>query len=190
MKKIIIKFIKVLVQVIYFPVTIWITVQLLLELKRAAKSGKAVITDITQLQDKECSYYNISEYTVCVFPQVTMLLMGIMVVTDRKYIISGCEIADDLLNGNALADAVIGHEQGHINHRDGQSSARIWWNPEDWLVEGSTFTPAEIAADRWALENGVDGKELIKFLRKFIRFKPISILIRIYHIRRYMKNKS
>ena len=134
---------------------------------------------------------NIGDYTVYITPTTSLLQVGFVFIhKPTKSILVGWEMADEFLSRSALAQSIIGHEQGHVESPDGDTTKRSWWNPEDWIERGPTHTPAEVAADLWALEHGADGEAMVKFLRKVLVFRPISALIRIHHIRRYMNRKN
>lgn len=198
MNKILINIVKLIVYVVYTPVLIIITAKMILAVITASKNQMTIVKQndmaffdmalympfikkhITQVNDG---------YTVVILPQYSMILNGIVMVTSNKYIFVGCEAAADFTDSTSVARAVIGHEIGHVNHPEGTTTKRLWWNPEDWLSSDNlvkTYTPAEIAADSWAITNGANPDDLIKFLKRFIWYKPLSIIIRIYHIKRYM----
>ena len=193
MNKTLFKLIRFIMIVIYFPVLYFIIRSGMKERENILKGNKiTLVEDLDYINTLflcpfvEIKTYRVGEYTICIFPKYSLLLLGVVVVTTSKYILVGCEAAEEFLNNTAMAAAVVGHEQGHINHPEGQSSARLWWNPEDWVITGSVYTPAEVAADRWALEHGASGEALIEFLKKFIRLKPLTMFIRIGHIKWYM----
>jgi hypothetical protein len=199
MNKILINIVKLIAYVVYTPVLIIITAKIVLAVITAKKNG------ITTVKPGDMSFFNMAlsmpfikkhitqvndGYTVVILPQYSMILNGIVMVTSNKYIFVGCEAAADFTDSTSVAHAVIAHEIGHVNHPEGTTTKRLWWNPEDWLSSDkiiTTYTPAEIAADSWAIANGANPDDLIKFLKRFIWYKPLSISIRIYHIKRYVK---
>lgn len=197
MNKILINIVKLIAYVVYTPVLIIITAKIILAVITASKNH------ITVVKPGDMSFFNmalsmpfiekqllqVDEYTVVILPKHAMILNGVVMVTSNKYIFVGCEAASDFTDSTSVARAVMAHEIGHVNHPEGTTTKRLWWNPEDWLSSDkiiTTYTPAEIAADSWAIANGANPDDLIKFLKRFIWYKPLSIIIRIYHIKRYM----
>jgi hypothetical protein len=198
MNKILINIIKLIAYIVYAPVLAVITAKIILVVITTNKKH------ITVVKPDDMLFFNtalsmpfiekhittVDEYTVVILPQHAMILNGVVMVTSNKYIFVGCEAASDFIDNTSVAHAVIAHEIGHVNHPEGTTTKRLWWNPEDWLSSNKiikTYTPAEIAADSWAIANGANPDDLIKFLKRFIWYKPLSISIRIYHIKRYVK---
>ena len=197
MNKILISIAKLIAYIVYAPVLAVITAKMILAVITNSKNH------ITVVKPGDMIFFNmalsmpfiekhittVDEYTVVVLPQHAMILNGVVMVTANKYIFVGCEAASDFIDRTSVAHAVIKHEIGHVNHPEGTTTKRLWWNPEDWLSSNKliTYTPAEIAADSWAIANGANPDDLIKFLKRFIWYRPLSIIIRIYHIKRYVK---
>src|SRR5574344_864612 len=197
MNKILINIVKLIAYVVYTPVLIIITAKIVLAVITASKNG------ITAVKPGDMSFFNmalsmpfiekqllqVDEYTVVILPKHAMILNGVVMVTSNKYIFVGCEAASDFTDSTDVARAVMAHEIGRVNHPEGTTTKRLWWNPEDWLSSDKlikTYTPAETAADSWAISNGANPDDLIKFLKRFIWYKPLSIIIRIWYIKRYM----
>ena len=197
MNKILISICKLVAYIVYAPILIIITAKIILAVITAGKNH------ITVVKPGDMVFFNmasampfvakhittVDEYTVVILPKHAMILNGVVMITSNKYIFVGCEAASDFIERTNVAHAVIKHEIGHVNHPKGTTTKRLWWNPEDWLSSDKlikTYTPAEIAADSWAITNGANPDDLIKFLKRFIWYKPLSIIIRIYHIKRYM----
>ena len=201
MEKFILALIKVFCRIIYLPVIIMVIFARAYAVAQAT-AHHAEVVSYKKLTEKviiglrvEANFlgnqYQLGEYTINILPYRSLIELGLVFVYQpTKDIFVGWEMADEFLNGSLLARSITKHEQGHIEARDGRSTKRTWWNPEDWLERGSTHTPAEVAADLWAIENGADGAVMIKFLKNSIKYRPISMLIRIYHIKKYMKKNE
>lgn len=201
MEKIINILIKVFCWAIYLPVFIIIffarataVARVTVKNVRLVRLHKFDLPEIISLQLEAKlmgEVQSIGDYTIYIVPDTSLLQVGfVFIYKPTKSILVGWEMADEFLSGSALAQSIIGHEQGHVESPDGDSTKRTWWNPEDWIERGPTHTPAEVAADLWALEHGADGEAMVSFLKKVAKFRPISAYIRIHHIRRYMNKKS
>ena len=197
MNKILINIVKLIAYIVYAPVITLITAKTILAAITASKNQMTIVKQNDMAFFDMALYMPfiekhiivVDEFTVVILPQHAMILNGVVMVTSNKYIFVGCEAASDFIDSTSVARAVIAHEIGHVNHPEGTTTKRLWWNPEDWLSSDKlikTYTPAEIAADSWDIANGANPDDLIKFLKRFIGYKPLSIIIRIYHIKRYM----
>ena len=201
MEKFILALIKVFCRIVYLPVIIMVIFARAYAVARAT-AHHAEVVSYKKLTEKvivslrvEAGFlgnqYQLGDYTINILPYRSLIELGLVFIYQpTKDIFVGWEMAGEFLNGSLLAQSITKHERGHIEAPDGRSTKRTWWNPEDWLERGSTHTPAEVAADLWAVENGADGMAMIKFLKNNIKYRPISMLIRIHHIRRYMNRKN
>lgn len=198
MEKIILILTKVVCRIIYFPIMLLVIFARAYATARAT-AHHAEVVSYKKLTEKviiglriEAGFlgnqYQLGDYTINILPYRSLIELGLVFIYQpTKDIFVGWEMAGEFLNGSLLAQSITKHERGHVEAPDGFTTKRTWWNPEDWIEVGPTHTPAEIAADRWALENGADGETLIKYYKACIKYRPISMIIRIYHIRRYMK---
>lgn len=184
---------KIVSVIVYLPIIIVMLIITIVKMMLIKKKHQGVtfITPQTAylLNVNKCMSAQYRGYNILRFKECSLLLYG-LVLTDanNKNIIVGCDV--DNWSSETL-DYVMLHEIGHHESTDGFSNIKLWWNIEDHLREGiyATFTKGEIAADRWAFENGADPKVAIRFLINSWWLSPITNTIRIFHAWRYMKNK-
>lgn len=175
---------------LYLPFTIIITMITLVKAKRLNDKGIKIIYPQTKaaLLNQNCMSTMYKGYRLLRFPKCSMMALGTVITDENRNILFGCEMENQ---PKSVFDYIMLHEMGHHEAVDGLSDRKFWWNIEDYLRIGvySTFTVAELAADKWAFENGADPKAAIKFLGANMWLSPITTVIRIYHAWRYMINK-
>lgn len=183
---------KIVSVIVYLPVIIIAAIVMIFKIIFIKQKNREVtfITPQTRylLNLKKYLTENYKGYNILRFKDCSLLLDGIVLTDENKNIIVGCDV--DGWSSEVL-EYVMLHEIGHHEATDGFSNRKLWWNIEDHLREGTytTFTIGEIAADRYAFENGADPKVAIKFLLREWWLSPIICTIRIFHAWRYLKNK-
>lgn len=137
-------------------------------------------------KEGEYEIYLLRDYSLCA-------VGGACIIQASKSVLVGYELVEEFERNSPIGRTFLLHEQGHLEAPNGLTTKKLWWNPEDWLNQSKmaqASTLGELAADRWALENGGDGEALIKFLKHNLWISPIAVLLRIHHIRRYMKEQQ
>lgn len=196
MKKILNVFITLIMFVIYLPLVPVTVLSVICSAFRATRAHKKIINinnlGIAQIicvtlgadsyKEGEYDIYLLRDYSLC-------LAGGACVDILNKRVLIGYELVDEFEQDSNISATILLHEKGHVEAKYGNTTKKLWWNPEDWINQGTVVkasTLGEIAADRWALENGGDGEALIKFMKHHIWQCPISVMLRMHHIRKYM----
>lgn len=197
MKKLINVLITIIMFIVYLPLMAVPVLSLACNAFRAVRKHKKIIDiynlGVTQIicLTLDTDSYKEGEYDVYLLRNHSLCLAGgACIDIANKRVLVGYELADEFENNSNLGATILLHEKGHAEAKYGKTAKKLWWNPEDWLSQGGSVkvsTLGEIAADRWALENGGDGEALIKFMKHHIWQCPISVMLRIHHIRKYMK---
>ena len=183
---------KVICIMLYLPLIIVIGIKAIFKvilIRRKCGNVTFISAETRHLLNlKEYLITNYKGYNILHFKDCSFVLDGIVLTDTNKNIFVGCDVDDWSAE---LWEYVMLHEIGHHESVDGCSNRKLWWNIEDHLREGiyATFTIGEIAADRWAFENGADPKVAIKFLLSELWISPVTNTLRILHAWRYMKNK-
>lgn len=178
--------------ILYLPVIAVISIIMIFKvifIKRKYDNVTFITSQTRHLLNlKKCLTKNYKGYNILRFKDCSFVLDGIVLTDTNKNIIVGCDVDDW---SSEMFEYVILHEIGHHESVDGCSTRKLWWNIEDHLREGLyiTFTLGEIAADRYAFENGANPKVAIKFLLSEWWLSPITNTIRLFHAWKYMKNK-
>ena len=129
-------------------------------------------------------FYRDGEYTIFILKDYRV--PGVVCIIHKmKAILVGHEMADAFMEDTLLARSILLHEKGHAEAPGGTARIHLWWNPEDWVY--NKYTPAEMAADRWAIEHGADGQLMLDNLNKLFWRRPITAYCRMQNIRRCMK---
>ena len=190
------KVIKLIVTIVYLPIMFIVAINVIRQIFKYHRAGFKIIHCnnlyllAPAMMTGEAEVHDIGDgYRVVKFPRYSLLAVGTAVIDENRNILTGCELASV---SPAMLTWVVSHEKGHHEAPDGLSTKMFWWNPEDWLRIGqyAVFTPAELAADRWAITHGADPRVAIKHLASSIGVSPITCVIRIYHIWRYMKKNE
>ena len=187
MKKFINLLIKVFMCVIYCPCWIVRTILNHRRMKKYASAG--VIKFEFDFDNMLClplmasDIYKDGEYTIFILRDY--YVPGIVCVVEKmQAILVGHEMADEFMEDTLLAKSILLHEKGHVEAPGGHDRTRLWYNPEDWVY--NKYTPAEMTADRWAVQHGADGNAMIHNLKEGFWYKPVTRYIRIQNIRRCM----
>lgn len=188
MKKLINLFIRIAMFIIYCPYWVIERIMYIIRMRKHAKEGikmfKFNLENLISLPFICDDFYKDGEYTIFILKDY--LVPGVVCINHKmKAILVGHEMADAFMEDTLLAKSILLHEKGHAEAPGGHDTKRLWWNPEDW-VYNNKYTPAEMVADRWAIEHGADGEAMINNLASVFWRRPITAYIRMQNIRRCM----
>lgn len=187
MKKLINLLIKIFMCIIYCPYWAVAKVMTIIRNRRYAHKGIKTFEfnfeNLISLPFIADDFYKDGEYTIFILKDHRV--PGIVCVVEKmKTVLIGHEMADEFMEDTLLARSILLHEKGHVEALGGSDRTHLWYNPEDWVY--NRYTPAEMAADKWAIEHGADGQLMLDNLNKLFWRRPITAYCRMQNIRRCM----
>lgn len=188
MKKLINLFIRIAMFIIYCPY--WVIERIMTGVRiydyarKGIRKFKFTLESLISLPFIADKMYKDGEYTIFILKGYRV--PGMVCINHKmKAILVGHEMADAFMKDTLLARSILLHEKGHAEAPGGTARIHLWWNPEDWVY--NKYTPAEMTADRWAIEHGADGQLMLDNLNKLFWRRPITAYCRMQNIRRCMK---
>ena len=187
MKKFINLIVKLFMALIYSPY--WVVAKVMNAIRnhgyarRGIQKFRFTLESLISLPFIADKMYKDGEYTIFILRNY--LVPGTVCINYKmKAILVGHEMADAFMEDTLLAKSILLHEKGHAEAPGGTARIHLWWNPEDWVY--NKYTPAEMVADRWAIEHGADGQLMLDNLEKLFWRRPITAYARMRNIRRCM----